>query len=199
MKNKIKNITNEKKLDKVSIMMISLFVVLVAGAAIALFVMSANSRKEQEKVEMNYTATSEGFNKKAENVTYDNYNDFADAFVEACEENDTDAIIGLYYKDLFDISVENSNLSREKYLEVMQDNMLHIVDYEAFPYGSSELLEMRMPVDYVNELYFRKNGTSFPYGNSDVEDCVYFRTYFDNGAYLDFMFAQIEGFWYVVA
>lgn len=205
MKNNKKSST---KIDVVSIVMTVIFFAIVVGGIAAILIASqsrnANNEVQPEAAVPEYDI-SETEPVQEELVAeetdaeerYETYEELADRFMQICEEGDTEAMYGLYYKDLLSERVSESTAAKEEFDAVMKDNMLHITYFEEYPYGEGDLI-MNTPAGYVNELYYRANEKSFPYTDVEISDCVDLRAYFANGAYIDFMLANIEGYWYAV-
>ena len=183
----------KNKLDKTSIVMIVIFAVLVLGSAVGfLFASLGNVSAVAQELEVREEEII-----KEEVPLYKNYEDLADRFIEICKEGDTEAMYGLYYDDLLTKRREEMNAPKSEFDAVMLDNMQHIDGFEEYRYGEGELI-MNTPAQYVNQIFYKANGKAFPYTDIYIDDVVDLRAYFENGAYIDFMLARIDGFWYMV-
>ena len=183
---------NNKKLDKTSIVMISIFAAIVVAGA-ALFVLAANNPVTNVQEE-----PAEEIVEEETEVKYETYNELAESFKQACKMGDTETMYSLYYMDLLTKRAEESGATKEEYDSAMRSNMVSVSDYDEFEYGGEDLLTIKTPGAYVDELCFKAYGETFPYRDVDIQDCVAVRAYFPNGAFFDFMAAQIDGFWYMV-
>lgn len=181
-------------LDKTSIVMIVIFAVLVVGSAVGFLLASLGGGKNVQGLG---NAVGDVTEVRPTDVKYETYEELGDRFMEICRQGDTEAMYGLYYKDLLSERVAESGASKEEFDAVMKENMEHISYFEEYPYGEGDLI-MNSPAGYVNELYYRANDKAFPYSDVNISDCVDLRAYFPNGAYIDFMMANIDGYWYAV-
>jgi hypothetical protein len=180
------------KLDKTRIVMIALFAVLVIGSAVGFLIASVTNKNTAEtETEIPEEIIEE------ETPLYKNYEELADRFIEICRAGDTEAMYGLYYDDLLTKRREEMGAPKQEYDSIMLENMQHITDFEEYRYGEGELI-MNTPAQYVNQFFYRANEKAFPYTDVVIDDFVDLRAYFSNGAYIDFMLAKIDGFWYMV-
>ena len=183
----------KNSLDLTSLIMIVVFSVIVIGGAVFVFFYQFGN-KNGETDDM---ASGAEIEETEEPVMYETYEEISDRFIEICRAGDVEAMYDLYYMDLLTERCNESGVTKEEFDRAVRDNMAHIKDFEEYRYGEGELI-MNSPAGYLNELFLRAYGSAFPYSKADVQDFVDLRAYFENGAFIDFMLAQIDGYWYAV-
>ena len=183
----------KNSLDITSIVMIIVFAVLIVGGMAGMVVSMltrTNGMNEDTVSQVNLEET-------AAVEKYETYEELADRFFEICKTGDIDSLYGLYYNDSLTLRQEKSNVSKEVFDNNLKSYMVEIMYFDEYPYGSSELMDIKSPKDYVNELNFLSCQEAYPFNNVNIQDCVALHGYLPDGTPIDFILAKIDNLWYM--
>ena len=193
---------SKRKIDKVSAVMIAVFVVVIAAAVICvgflakdkLGVSNVSDTSDTEQV-------SEVLDKENEGYKFENFMDLSDKFLEACKNADVNEMYNLYYEGFLDgmrLNMQEAP-SKEEFDEGLKENMLKVTGFDEYQYGCAELPPTQSPGSYAAYIYSMvNNGKEMPLSVSEIEDCVNLVVYLENAYKTNHFMAKIDGYWYFI-
>ncbi len=194
---------NEKrKLDKTSIIMMSVFVLIIVAAVILVCAKLINDDAQnvsEDVTVLDETAVQEQEEAEEPELKFENYVDLTDKFMECCKNGDVESLYGLYYDDgLTKMRLNMAEaVDKETFDKNIKTEMSRITGFDEYEYGCPELPPTSSPETYASYIYYQANNQKeLQLNGAYVENCVNLVVYIDGGYQTNHFMIQVDGLWY---